>query len=245
MYISNSPDRGFFENLDACIRRYKYQGNEQFLRDFETEQQRYSADEASEWLLLTDIDNTTFDKHFIEPVDETTPFTSWSSYDAVLGLLLVRLLDAVRDVRMKGALSKLGSSTHEAATGAKEPDNSWRPARSPEWPSVVLEVAYSETPRKLQSDVVFTIKIGRREPTITIESWQPQMMGDHVQPHLQQVTEISKDGNGNVTISDAPLVLGFEDLFLRPPSSRQEHNMEFDARQSQSIAEQIWDIQGF
>ncbi|KAL4786807.1 hypothetical protein BJX76DRAFT_346007 [Aspergillus varians] len=278
----NSPDRGFLGNLDLCIHRYPYQGRDQFLRDFEMERQRYEVDttsEASEWLLLTEVDNETFLNSFIEPVDETTLFTSWSSYDSELELLLVRMtksgphetaaealneeiLAAISTMGLKGTLFKLGSRTQVAPMGKKEPDKSWLPKRLPrgrssEWPSVVLEVAFSETPKKLQSDVrywlrasdgnvklVFTIRIGRQQPKITIETWKSADEA-HSRPHLQQITEISRQTNGRITVSESPLVLGFEDLFLRPPTGAKETDIELDENQLQSIAEEIWALQEF
>lgn len=269
--IVNEPGPGFLGHLAPSIRCYPYRGREQFLFDFEVES-RY----ASEWLLLSEVDNQTFTNEFLEPIDKTTPYTSWSSYDAHLQLLLVRttkspaletasltfhkiFLEALEPTGLKRSLKEIGSTTHFAALGAKEPDQSWRshqlpPGCSQDWPSVVLEVAYSEPKSKLASDVrfwaqalgddvkvVLTLCVHRQQPEITIEKW----VSNNNRYHIDQSVTVSKSADNRIMPSNAPLTIELDKLFLRPTSIPSERSIEVDAGKLQYLAGEIWDEQGF
>ncbi|KAL4735574.1 hypothetical protein BDV11DRAFT_195655 [Aspergillus similis] len=209
---------------------------------------------------------------FFEP--ESGPFSSWSSYDPELEFLLVRmvkyaahesaaerfnflLLEATGPVGMSRALHLFGSATHTATMGSKEPDKAWKPknlprGRSLDWPSAVLEIAYSATKVKLQTDVrywlrasegdvkiVFIIQIDQNAPNITIEKWGSNSDG---RKHLEQRITISREGN-NITVSESPLLICFQKLFLRPPSIPIEHDVEINEEKLRWLAEEVWDVQ--
>lgn len=279
--IVNEPGHGFLRHLAPSIQRYPHRGRGQFLIDFETEQQRYRADttgHVSEWFLLEGVDNQTFANEFLEPIDQNTPWTSWTSYDAHFQLLLVKmtkslahqtasmafdhiLLEAIESTGMKRSLKTIGGATHFAALGAKEPDQAWRPHRLPQerkrdWPSVVLEVACSESQQKLGSDVrfwmrasggdvkiVLTLRVDRRQPRITVERWERNDNNDR--HYLGQSITIYKGANNHLRLSNGPLIIDFEKLFLRPPTIPRERNIEVDEEKLQHLAEEIWDEQGF
>lgn len=283
--IVNEPGRGFLGHLASCIQRYPYRGRQQFLVDFEAERHRHrtnTSGHVSEWFLLTGVDNHIFRSEFIDPVDQNTPWTSWDSYDAHLQLLLVRMtkspahgtasmtfhnifLEAVEPTGLKRSLKEIGSATHFASLSAKEPDQAWRPHRLPfnrsrDWPSVVVEVAYSETESKLGSSVrfwmrasggdakvVLTLRINRQQPKIRIEKWvSSSSSNNNRQRHrLDQSVTISKADSNRIILSNAPLTVEFEDLFLRPASIPRERNIELDAEKLQYLATEIWDEQGF
>jgi hypothetical protein len=104
-------------------------------------------------------------------------------------------MDAIDPMGLKYSLAQIGGATHFGAGGGKEADEAWRPryvsgGRSPTWPSVVLEVAYSETKPKMQSGVRFwhresqgdvkvilTMHINKTSPQITIEKWEENADG--------------------------------------------------------------------
>lgn len=283
--IVNEPGRGFLGHLASCIQRYPYRGRQQFLVDFEAERHRHrtnTSGHVSEWFLLTGVDNHIFRSEFIDPVDQNTPWTSWDSYDAHLQLLLVRMtkspahetasvtfhdifLEAVEPTGLKRSLREIGSATHFASLSAKEPDQAWRPHRLPlnrsrDWPSVVVEVAYSETESKLGSSVrfwmrasggdvkvVLTLRINHQQPKIRIEKWvSSSSSNNNRQRHrLDQSVTISKADSNRIILSNAPLTVDFEDLFLRPASIPRERNIELDAEKLQYLATEIWDEQGF
>ena len=277
----NEPGRGFLGHLAPCIQRYPYRGRQQFLVDFEAERRRHQTNtsgHASEWFLLTGVDDHIFRSEFIDAVDQNTPWTSWDSYDAHLQLLLVRMtkshahetasitfhnmfLEAVEPTGLKRSLKDILGATHFASLGAKEPDQAWRPHRLPsnrsrDWPSVVVEVAYSENESKLGSSVrfwmrasggdvkvVLTLRIHRREPKIRIEKW---VNGSNNNRHrLDQTVTISKENRNRIIISDAPVTIDFEELFLRPATIPREKSIELDDEKLEYLATEIWDDQGF
>lgn len=176
-------------------------------------------------------------------------------------------MEAVEPTGLKRSLKEIGSATHFASLGAKEPDQAWRPQRLPsnrsrDWPSVVMEIAYSETESKLGSDVrfwmrasggdvrvVLTLRINRQQPKIRIEKWVDSNYNsnnnNNNRHHLDQSVTISKADSNRIILSSAPLTIDFEDLFLRPASIPRERNIEVDAEKLQYLATEIWDEQGF
>lgn len=61
---------------------------------------------------------------------------------------------------LKYSLVQIGSSTLFGAGGVKEADEAWMPKHVPHdwsytWPSLVLDVANSETPAQLRSSIQF------------------------------------------------------------------------------------------
>ncbi|KAL4746060.1 hypothetical protein BDW72DRAFT_207682 [Aspergillus terricola var. indicus] len=264
--IINDPGRGFLGYLTpSVIRHYSYRGENQFLNDLKDAIET----DNREWFLVTGGKKETFTKVFSEP--ESGPFSSWSSYDPELELLLVRkvrstahelaaetfgslLLEDIGTVGMSRTLELFGSATHTATIGSKEPDKAWKPihlprGRSQHWPRAVLEVVDSETKAKLLTDVrywlrasggdvkmVFTIQIDQNAPNITIEKWESNNDG---RKHLEQRIKISKRDN-NITVSESPLLISFQKLFLRSPSIPRERDVEIDEEKLIWLAERVW-----
>lgn len=172
-------------------------------------------------------------------------------------------MEAVEPTGLKRSLKEIGSATHFASLGAKEPDQAWRPQRLPsnrsrDWPSVVMEIAYSETESKLGCDVrfwmrasggdvkvVLTLCINRQQPKIRIEKWVGSNNNNNNRHHLDQSITISNADSNRIILSNAPLTIDFEDLFLRPASIHRERNIEVDTEKLQYLATEIWDEQGF
>ncbi|KAL3472730.1 hypothetical protein BJX99DRAFT_262046 [Aspergillus californicus] len=169
--IVNSPERGFLAHLAPCIPRYPYGGKDQYVQYFEKMQYQWFCDPGNV--------SSFAERDFLNEIqqDGDGPFSRWTSYDATLGLLLVRLVKSltheivanVFDMILVEAVQPMGM-TREIA-----------PGRSQYWPSAVLEIAYSETQSKLQSDVrfwlrssggdvgvVFTLNIDSGQSRITI-----------------------------------------------------------------------------
>lgn len=175
-------------------------------------------------------------------------------------------LEAVEPTGLKRSLKDILGATHFASLGAKEPDQAWRPHRLPlnrsrDWPSVVLKVAYSEneTESKLGSSVrflmrasggdvkvVLTLRINRKQPKVRIEKWVNSSSSNNNNRHrLDQSVTISKTDSNRIILSNAPLTIDFEDLFLRPATIPREKNIELDAEKLEYLATEIWDDQGF
>ena len=202
--IINEPRPGFMGHLAHCFQCYPYKGRRQFLIDFELERHSCQTDPDKhfrEWFLLTGVDNHIFASDFVDPPDQNTPWTSWSSYDTHLQTLLVRmtkskahetasmtfqkiLFEALQPTGLLRHLKEFGSATHYASLGGKEPDLSWRPSRVPRgrssyWPSAVLEVADTESEPKLSSDIRFWKRASRGDVksviTLRVDRAHPQI----------------------------------------------------------------------
>ena len=272
----DNHDRGFLANLEFPIRRYPYEGRERFNNILEMELQRHQnapAEDISEWVLFTGVDKPTLVRDFLEP---STPWTDagWSSFDASQCLLLASMpnsrpheaaaaafgnlfLDAVEPTGLKYALEDLRSAMFEGEDKGKQPDNAWGPRRPPPghdryWPTVVTEIACSQTPSKLSSDVrywlegtdrkaqaVVTLIIDQKAPRITVEKWQQQQ---NSRAHRAQKITISKM-NERTTVEGGSLVIGFQELFLRPSDAPKETDFELGEQRLTLLATIIWEQQ--
>ncbi|CDM29395.1 unnamed protein product [Penicillium roqueforti FM164] len=144
-----------------------------------------------------------------------------------------------------------------AAVRAKAPDYDWGPKRAPPGqrisPSVALEVAFSESDAKLNSDVRFwlnpddgnakgclTLTIERSRPEIRIENWEKK----ENRCHRSQVTWVTRKGT-RTHVTHHPLIIPFESLFLRQSSRPEEKDLAIPEQRLQIIAETIWEVQGW
>ncbi|KAL4962317.1 uncharacterized protein BDV14DRAFT_191697 [Aspergillus stella-maris] len=252
--IVNDPCRGFLGHLTpSIIKHYPYRGRQQFLIDFQHAVDTNSY--TSEWLMVSGVNSEVFDAKFLEC--QSTPFSAWCAFDSELELLLIRvvnsaphevasetfheiLLEVLIPAGMNRKLIKLGSTAHFAVIGGKQADKAWRPLHKPRdrtdnWPSVVLDVAYSETAKKLQGDIRYwlrasggdvkialALKIDRRKPMITIEKWDISGNG---RKHLEQHIVISRKA-GNIIING-------------------EQEIELNEDRLGYLASQIWNVQTF
>lgn len=224
---------------------------------------------------LPGTDEWSFRRSFLDSDDKTIQ-RRWSSYDSSLNLLLARLptsrpheialhefdtclLDSIKPMGLCGSLRKFGSATVRAESGSsKQPDLQYLPKRLPpgrtkQWPTMAVEIAYSEATSKLLSDTrfwphesggdvqtVITITIGRSMPRIALESWE--LYDGRLK--RQQVVSIAKGENQHVYLEDQPLVIGFEKLFLRLPEGPRETDIGLVEEALRSIAQEVWYEQG-
>ncbi|KAI9375469.1 hypothetical protein BJX61DRAFT_539757 [Aspergillus egyptiacus] len=235
----------------------------------------HTTSHTIEWFLVSGVSTGIFHREFLDA--EEAPFSRWCAYDPALELLLVNLFksrahesaagvfdhmlhEALLAAGMERSLDPIGAATHFGTLGAKEPDRAWRPIRLPrgrsdKWPTVVLEVAYSETQSKLQSDLrywlrepdgevktILTLRIDQNEPKITIERWE-STVGGH--GHRQQQVVITKIRSNKINITGAPLLLEFERVFLRAPTIPREQAIVIDNEKLEFLATRIWSDQQF
>ncbi|KXG47121.1 uncharacterized protein PGRI_038670 [Penicillium griseofulvum] len=267
--------RGFLGDLTPSVLPvYQYRNREQLLNTIKQAVATARKTPTSEWCLIERVSNSIFTDEFL--LAKEGPFASWSSYDAQLDRVLLRmtkleahevasenfqllLFDAITPTGMKRSLKSTGSTTNYASIGCKEADKAWEPFRRPrgqsrDWPSAVLEVAFSESRAKLQSDikywlrasrgdvkVIITLQINQGSPDIVIENWGTQ--GNKSVNDLHQTIQISRKG-GKIKTRGSPLVIDFEKLFLRPPMEPKERDIQIDDEDLQWLAETVWDSQG-
>ncbi|KAJ9220354.1 hypothetical protein DTO169C6_7243 [Paecilomyces variotii] len=137
------------------------------------------------------------------------------------------------------------------------------PGRSDQWPSLVIEAGFSESKSKLESDgrwwlveshgdvkTALTIDVNRRRPEIVIQKWVPICTGQNrtrsqISPTLQQQVVLSRQHDEQeATVSNGPLVLPFQDLFLRPPG-KAESDIEFTDSDLRELSKMVWKKQKF
>ncbi|KAJ9396075.1 hypothetical protein DTO282F9_7050 [Paecilomyces variotii] len=270
----NHHSTGFLD-LECATKIYPYQGIRQFWNIWETEWRKLEENiQDSEWVLFTDVDKETFTRDFLNSSDNII-LRSWNSYDTAKHFLLIKMptslaheaaasefadifLEVLRPMGLYDKLYKWGSATRYNDKGGKRPELQFVPKRPPPdypryWPTVVLEVALTELPSKLMSDirywlgqssrsveVVVTLQINRNMREIILQNWQSANSRPH---RIQQVT-VYKGSNDTIKVDDGPLVIDFEKLFLHPPGTPQEKkNIELGDGELQYLATSIWTAQ--
>lgn len=271
--------RGFLD-LGPPIKTYPYKGIQQFWSIWEMEERQYQVNlQDSEWMLFTHVDEESFTREFLNSPDKTIA-RCWDSYDKTQHLLLIRMTESQAhgaagsnfDILMQNALQSMGLQTKLKYTrtasrhgkdGSKRPDCQYSPVRLPrgrttDWPTVVLEVSFSEPASKLMSDVRYwlgqssgavqvalTLQIDRRIPKITLEKWEQNDDHGDGRPHRKQSITIRKGAENLTEIRGGPLVIDFEQLFLRPPSTPRESEIRLGDKELRELAISIWREQNF
>ncbi|KAJ5171783.1 hypothetical protein N7492_004376 [Penicillium capsulatum] len=118
------------------------------------------------------------------------------------------------------------------------------------WPSVVVEVDFSDSPSMRISDaqfwlsgsnsnkvkIVITTRIGRISPEIVLEKWE--LMDDRAE--RQQVVAVSK-GQHNRVYKGEPLIIDFDKLFLRLMDDPREKDIPLCKAILEEFASEIWE----
>ncbi|KAF7121833.1 hypothetical protein CNMCM5793_009386 [Aspergillus hiratsukae] len=153
--------------------------------------------------------------------------------------IVVRRLMFMNRDHLEDQLQTLGRADVFTPSRIKPPDMSYQPVKLPDgrsnqWPSVVFQCAYSDADGKLANDArwllnasggdvetVLTISVWKKSKGITFEKWElisHPTRGDpgKMVPEVVQKVVLSKESDEPVHITGAPLVIGFEKLFLRP-----------------------------
>ncbi|KAJ5514056.1 hypothetical protein N7463_003608 [Penicillium fimorum] len=169
------------------------------------------------------------------------------------------LHDAVRDaldsMKLKNAFLDASNVPHIYSKGMKQPDAAWVPRRYPRRSTMVLEVAVSESLARLHRDmdmwidlargnvnIALAMKINQRKPEIELEKYEwdtTKQKSCGTQNILIQKTD------GQVTVSGSPLIIPFELLIGRVPSSPVETDIEIVEDALCEIAGIVWEAQEF
>ncbi|KAJ9410777.1 hypothetical protein DTO045G8_1683 [Paecilomyces variotii] len=274
------PCSSRFLDLECASKIYPYQGTEQFWKIWDDESRNLrNGIQDSEWVLFSGVNKDAFDRDFLNSSDNIM-LKNWSSYDKNTRLLLVKMpasneheiarsaFDYIMGMKRRAMglsialLSGLNTTCYGDDGSLKQPDGQYFPARPPQsrtssrdWPTVVLEIAVSEGPSKLISDVrwwirqhngatgiVLTLRVDRNTPKITLEKWTRGAQG---RPQQENSITITKKANNIVRIDNGPLVIPFEQILLRPPTEPREVDIVFDNQDLEEIANQIWTVQNF
>ncbi|KAJ5804108.1 uncharacterized protein N7518_000411 [Penicillium psychrosexuale] len=274
-------DGSFLKDLPSSIERYTYRGESQFFDIFKSEfTQLKASTDASEFSLFHASKETI--KAIFNPQTDDTISKCCTSFNINEELFLATMMSNPHSVAIHEmnnaiieALLPMGlfncirgypRATVEGESRGKATDYGWGPKRTPPGqrisPSVALEVAFSESDAKLNSDVRFwlnpddgnakgclmlpseglchlTLSIERSRPEIRIEIWEKK---DN-RCHRSQVTWIT--GKGTPThVTHHPLIIPLESLFLRQSTRPEEKDLAIPEQRLQIIAETIWEVQG-
>lgn len=173
------------------------------------------------------------------------------------------ILEATNAMGLKRDLKLLGSATVTEQGVSKEPDSSFRPSNLPvgrdiKWPSVVMETGYSEALNRLHADAQLWISRSRGQVTavvlisakrdleqIIFEKFIPNYTplgpvrasrGPVVYAICQQRVIVTRN-QGQVAVTGGPLIITFEEMFLRSPNPPNEQDYVLGQQQLTEIAE--------
>ncbi|GFF33958.1 hypothetical protein IFM51744_02288 [Aspergillus udagawae] len=259
--------------LSPTTSEYPYQGMQHF-RDIIYKE---AAECKHEYVIFSNINEQTFIRDFDEPNSH-----SYSDFFPQIGILVARmpatevheeehaelhntLIIKLVNMNVRSQLRSLIGADVVTPTRTKKHDQSYKPVNMPagysgHWPSVVIEVAFSESQSKLANDArwwlnasggelktVITIAVQNRRKSITIDKWEGisrPTRGDpgKIVPEVVQKVTITREGDdAPVHITGAPLVIGFEKLFLRPAEEQKgEGDVVIDHDDLTLIADLTW-----
>lgn len=252
---------------------FPYRGSAAFLETYYRERDRFCRDQSvPDFVVLAEVDEKQFDEDFRSSSDKVI-LHSISTYDPTQRILFAKmttsahaqalgefnsqLLDAIQPQYLRQTLGKYPGQLFHGQGRSKAANNAWGPYKRPphrnqRWPTIVMEVAVSETRMKLEADISFWLtrtfgqvkmviaaEVGRtRHQRILLEKW---VLDDNEQPHCSQQITLRKTSLQDRTpvIENGPLTIEFETLFNRPRQPG-EHNVVLDNARLKIIAENLW-----
>lgn len=268
---------------------YAYEDLLHFSKIYSREYQAFKNDpsgQSSEFLILTQIDERTLSADISTTASDWDAsrllYKSYRDYIPSLRLVLIKMVTAAheqahialsdtikRNLAPMGGLDRellsMGQVEIESNGRRKSADQSYRPrqlpsGRSDHWPSVVIEVAFSESRSKLANDArwwlcdsagdvraAITIAVHTTRREIVLERWGligREMRSDsskQVPEAIQRLT-ISQDTTAQLPIrmTSDTFVIPFHHLFLRPAGPG-EGDVVLNAYDLRSVAELTWE----
>jgi hypothetical protein len=180
--------------------------------------------------------------------------------DKLVLIKLSRMNDLHNEIRSYGA------AQIESGSVKKKADTSYGPVNLPaghtdKWPTVAIETGYPESKSKLARDArwwliesggdvktVFTVFVHQRKKEIIIERWwmidrsMRTEEGKKVAEVVQKIV-MSQVTDQPVHVTGAPLVVPFEDLFLRPVNANAgESDISLEDDDLKKVAGEVWDV---
>lgn len=265
-------------HLPLGTSQYRYSGFQHLEQATNQAYDRFLRDEQSPIVIFTNLAPAEFKQH-----QDNLP--GRVDYNPSLQLLILTMVSLPHEVasrdfdvlvrgkaqerRVRRAVMSRGSTLTEGRDRSKEADSSWSPSpkylppgRSTQWPSVALEVAYSESREKVKRDMEYwvngsadvrmgvTIDIKKQTGNIVISSWRrgaptPPRTPTNPEPEMIQEIRIyrsNQNGKSYVT-GDNNLVIPFEHMMLRKPNVDQgEGDFILTRGELLEIAETVWDV---
>lgn len=261
--------------LPTTTPMFQFHGEEQSSRILDQEFDRYELTGKDPYVIVTSVSERSFLENFTKSSNDILR-KSCVSYDEQHSIVLIEMesevhasgCDAFRFLieawvtKSKSVVSPTGSAMFRGITRKKKADCSWKPAelpsgRSPKWPTMAVEVRWSEPASHLMNDVcfwlnesngdvkvVFTVSIFARH-RISIEKWSLHHRRGQEKPIPVQTAkiEITKglERNSKPKVTGNMTIL-FEDVFLRPKRPT-ETDLTFSQSDLERMALKIWAVQ--
>ncbi|KAJ5384459.1 hypothetical protein N7517_002370 [Penicillium concentricum] len=271
----NVPNGGLGDIcLPSTTRRYQYQGKnhyDQLLLHLQI--QFIDNPTLDNEYVVFDIDSATFQRDFDLDLDpeEGLIKSVRISFEKEKNTLIAKLVtpahtnagvalrdavvDALRPMKLEKALMSAAEVPHTHPQGVKQPDVGWVRRRYPRRTTVVVEIAVSESLARLRRDVdmwvdpargnvniALAMKINRRKPEIKLEKYEWDTIK---QKPCRTQNILIQETDGQVRVSGSPLIIPFELLIGRAPSSPVETDIEIVEEALCEIASIVWTGQGF
>lgn len=215
------------------------------------------------------------ERSFLEYVDgqDDRMRKEWEAYDYASNLLLIKIWISLEHEVARGAvetaferwsatnpripLRKIRAARVRGPSREKRPDASWAPRnlpahRSLTWPTMVLEVAWNESPPKIQQDMDFwlsdsagQVKVALaclvRRSRIIIERWEMKTTRGIQAACPTQKMEIVRNAAPKCPRIQGKLEIAFEDIFLW---EKRENETDFTLTQLalEEIGETVWSL---
>ncbi|PGH03266.1 hypothetical protein GX51_04136 [Blastomyces parvus] len=259
-------------DLPPRTHKYKYSGFQHLQGVISEEYRRFIDENRSPFVIFTDFPPNEIKAHeeeFPGKVDYSPPLQILLLYlhslpheEAAEGFGY-RLAAKAEDMGILDSLSLRGATCTKTPVREKEADRSWAPhklppGRSTQWPTVALEVAFSESRERVKQDMAWwlhqsagdvrlaiSIDIKRQSGNIYVNSWeQPERTPtrQHPRPAPKPVQEIvisrGEDGQPpKVTGND--LIIPFHQMMLRYPRPG-ETDFVFTKEDLLKVAQRVW-----
>ncbi|CAG8416837.1 unnamed protein product [Penicillium salamii] len=261
--------------LPTTTPMFQFHGEEQSSRVLDQELNRYELTGKDPYVIITSVEERSFLEYFTKSCNDILRKPCVSYYDQH-SIVLVEMESEVHATgcgsfktiidtwvhKSKSLVCPTGSAMFRGVTRWKKAECSWKPAelpsgRNPKWPSMAVDVRYSEPVSHLMNDVCFwldesngdvnivlTVSISGRHK-ISIEKWSLHHRRSQEKPipFPTAKIEIAKGPErasrpkitGNITIL-------FEDMFLRPKMPT-ENDLTLSRPDLERMALQIWAVQ--
>lgn len=204
------------EGLPAGTPRYRFHGKAQCLKTIE-----YISHTHHSYTILDGVDRRTFHKFFqkgrLGHLLKTCLFpygimilniTMETSVHATAQGIIMSLVQNWSSNQTEDLRPSAGSVVRRNSRG-KKPDGTWRPNRATtDWPSVVIEIGWTEGPTKLQKDIEFWLGGETRAAIslnitatgrITLNAWRKKENGE-IESHQRLFINTRGSVVGNFTI---------------------------------------------
>jgi hypothetical protein len=262
-----------FEDIfPSTTPRYRYEGIQQCLQILEQEQERLDREgRCDPYLIVNAID----ERSFLELGSERDLRKSCEAYDHSSHQVLINIAVSSEHAVAGGTFNTIftiwahnvintpllntGRRSVRGQTRTKNADLSWTlrdppGGRSLKWPTLAVEVAFSEPRRKVEQDADFWLRQSggevkavlsitvHRHGKITIEKWDLLPTPAGIAPRPTQTIEIVRNPAPNCPRIQGQLQLQFQDLFLRN-KQKEETDFIFSYDDMEEIASDVWRFQ--